>query len=56
MLKYCLILGGMNRERAFYYNEKISLMPAEGRLKIGDDVFLFEPNTAFGLLDWGRGV
>jgi len=43
-------------ERAFYYNEKISMMPAEGTLKIGDDVFLFEPNTAFGLLDWGRGV
>ena len=43
-------------ERAFYYNEKISLMPAEGYLKIGNEEFLFKPESSFGLLDWGRGV
>jgi hypothetical protein len=42
--------------QAFYYNDKISCMPAEGFIKIGDERFTFEPRTAFGLLDWGRGV
>ena len=40
----------------FYYNEKISCMPAKGYVNIGDETFFFEPETAFGLLDWGRGV
>jgi len=43
-------------EHAFYYNEKISMMPAEGSIKIGNEEFIFEPQTSFGLLDWGRGV
>ena len=42
--------------QAFYYNEKINCMPAEGFISIGDERFTFEPETAFGLLDWGRGV
>jgi len=40
----------------FYYNQKINCMPATGAAKIGDAVYRFEPDTAFGLLDWGRGV
>jgi len=43
-------------KKAFYYNEKISCMPADGYVRIGDEEFLFKPDTAFGLLDWGRGV
>jgi len=43
-------------QKAFYYNEKISCMPADGYVRIGDEEFLFKPDTAFGLLDWGRGV
>ena len=43
-------------KEAFYYNEKISCMPAEGYFKIGEEEFLFKPDSAFGLLDWGRGV
>jgi hypothetical protein len=43
-------------EEAFYYNEKISCMTAEGSFRIGDEVFEFSPTTSFGLLDWGRGV
>jgi len=42
--------------RKFYYNEKISCMPANGYVRIGDEEFPFEPDSAFGLLDWGRGV
>jgi hypothetical protein len=41
---------------AFYYNEKISCMPANGYIKIGGERFTFSDDSAFGLLDWGRGV
>jgi len=42
--------------RMFYYNHKINCMPASGTAVIGDQTFVFEPDSAFGLLDWGRGV
>jgi len=42
--------------RAFYYNEKINCMPAEGYITIGTNRYNFKPETSFGLLDWGRGV
>ena len=41
---------------AFYYNEKINCMPAEGHIVIGDKRYNFMPESSFGLLDWGRGV
>lgn len=40
----------------FYLNQKINCMPVTGRVKIGSRVIEFKPETAFGLLDWGRGV
>lgn len=42
----------------FYYNHKTNCMPARGTVRIGDSkkTYTFEPNTSFGLLDWGRGV
>lgn len=43
-------------DRAFYYNHKINCMPAEGYIQIGKERFVFKPDSAFGLLDWGRGV
>ncbi|QMV42705.1 DUF2804 domain-containing protein [Cohnella cholangitidis] len=43
-------------EKCFYYNHKINCMPAKGVVKIEDKVYRFEPESAFGLLDWGRGV
>ncbi|MEK4356340.1 DUF2804 domain-containing protein [Paenibacillus sp. FSL M7-1455] len=42
--------------RYFYYNHKINCMPASGTVAFGDRTIAFEPETAFGLLDWGRGV
>jgi len=42
--------------QAFYYNQKINCMPATGFIQIGADRFEFAPSSAFGLLDWGRGV
>ena len=41
---------------AFYYNQKINCMPASGRLRFGQDEFVFEEGKAWAVLDWGRGV
>lgn len=40
----------------FYYNQKINCMRAEGTVRIGAEEYRFEPDSAFGVLDWGRGV
>lgn len=42
--------------KAFYYNQKINCLPASGEVRIGSETHRFEPETAFGVLDWGRGV
>jgi hypothetical protein len=42
--------------RAFYYNQKINCLPAEGRIDYAGTRYDFSPDTAFGVLDWGRGV
>lgn len=41
---------------AFYYNQKINCMPAAGELRLGEKTLSFSPDSAFGVLDWGRGV
>ncbi len=41
-------------KKAFYYNQKINCMTANGEVVFGDETILFE--DAFGTLDWGRGV
>jgi hypothetical protein len=45
-----------NAPKAFYYNQKINCLPATGEIRIGSDVHQFTPDSAFGVLDWGRGV
>jgi len=40
----------------FYYNQKINCLRAEGKVRYGDDVYTFEKENTFGVLDWGRGV
>lgn len=42
--------------RAFYYNQKINCMKADGYFMIGHEKRTFSPSDAIGLLDWGRGV
>jgi len=42
--------------RSFYYNQKINCLRARGSVSIGDQSFAFEPERAFGVLDWGRGA
>ncbi|MGN1122758.1 MAG: DUF2804 domain-containing protein [Eubacterium sp.] len=43
-------------KKAFYYNQKITCMPASGRVQYGDKVYELCPETDFAGLDWGRGV
>ena len=45
-----------NAPKAFYYNQKINCLRAEGRVVLDGQEYLFSPATAFGVLDWGRGV
>lgn len=40
----------------FYFNQKINCMRAQGTVRIGDDLYLFNPGDSFAVLDWGRGV
>jgi len=42
--------------KAFYYNQKVNCMPAEGQFNLGDEKMTFMPDTSMGVLDWGRGV
>jgi hypothetical protein len=44
------------KKHHFYYNQKINCLRAEGQFTIGTERYPFEPATAFGVLDWGRGV
>ena len=43
-------------ETAFYYNQKINCMPAEGWVKYNGKTHHFNPEKDFATLDWGRGV
>ncbi|MFX0139575.1 MAG: DUF2804 domain-containing protein [Candidatus Hodarchaeota archaeon] len=51
-----VVTGYKEDPRLFYYNHKINYMPAEGSIQIGNDSYKFEPETSFGLMDWGRGI
>ena len=44
------------KKTAFYYNQKIVGMRAEGEVRYNNETWYFEPRRSFGLLDWGRGV
>ncbi len=51
-----IVLPFAGRPHAFYYNQKINCLRAEGRVIYDGREYLFSPATAFGVLDWGRGV
>lgn len=44
------------KKHAFYYNQKINCMRAEGELRFDGKTYRFDPARDFGTLDWGRGV
>lgn len=51
-----VIATPFEKKRAFYYNQKINCMPASGYMKYGGKTYVFNDDTDFGTLDWGRGV
>ncbi|MFX1574773.1 MAG: DUF2804 domain-containing protein [Promethearchaeota archaeon] len=52
-----VVVTGYNENPGqFYYNHKINMMPAKGAIKIADKSYQFDPETSFGLMDWGRGI
>ena len=44
------------KKTAFYYNQKINCLRAEGKVAFDGREYLFQPDTATAVLDWGRGV
>ena len=42
--------------RAFYYNQKINCLRAEGSVDFDGKTYRFDPSDSFAVLDWGRGV
>ena len=51
-----VVTGYKEDPKRFYYNHKINMMPAEGEISLGDKSYSFQPETSFGLMDWGRGI
>lgn len=51
-----VVTGYKEDPKRFYYNHKINYMPANGSIQIGKKEFKFNPETSFGLMDWGRGI
>jgi len=43
-------------KHAFYYNQKINCLAADGHFKVGTTSYPLKPQEAIGVLDWGRGV
>ncbi len=41
---------------AFYYNQKINCLPAQGEAMLDGTVHRFDSGSSFAVLDWGRGV
>lgn len=44
------------KPRAFYYNQKINCLAAEGEAVFDGRSYAFSSESAMGVLDWGRGV
>ena len=44
------------KKTAFYYNQKINCLRAEGDIHFDGEIFPFHKETATAVLDWGRGV
>lgn len=51
-----VIATPFDKKGHFYFNQKINCMRAEGAVTLGNRTFIFTPDSAFAVLDWGRGV
>ena len=45
-----------DKDKHFYYNQKINCMRASGWMEYDGVRYVFDPSSDFGTLDWGRGV
>ena len=51
-----VIATPFEKDKHFYYNQKINCMPASGYATFDGKTYTFNKETDFGTLDWGRGV
>lgn len=51
-----VIATPFEKDKHFYYNQKINCMPANGTATFDGKTYTFNKETDFGTLDWGRGV
>ena len=51
-----VIATPFDKDKHFYYNQKINCMRARGQVRLGEKTYVFDPADSFGVLDWGRGV
>jgi hypothetical protein len=51
-----VICTPFDKDKHFYFNQKINCMRAEGSVTVGGRRYDFHPDCAFAVLDWGRGV
>ena len=53
-----IIATPFEKDRHFYYNQKINCMRASGSVTYGygGRTYVFDPAESFAVLDWGRGV
>ena len=51
-----VIATPFNKDKYFYYNQKIVGMKANGLVKLGDTEIKFSDEDTQAILDWGRGV
>ncbi len=51
-----VVTGYKEDSKLFYYNHKVNYMPAKGGINFGGKEYTFDPQTSFGLMDWGRGI
>lgn len=52
----CIATPWKEKPTAFYYNQKINCLPADGFARLGGKVYRFSSDRDCGVLDWGRGV
>ena len=51
-----VIATPFEKEKHFYYNQKINCMRASGTVKLGDITVDIHEDNSYAVLDWGRGV
>lgn len=54
MKESMVIVTPFHKPKHFYYNQKINLLKASGKINVGSKVY--DMDKTYGVLDWGRGV